>query len=193
MTTARIATLVFLAFAWPGLAAGQQPPTQPKPPSAEPPPEHWYVEYSLSGGTITPRREIAVNQNATGDHERLFARLKSSLFVGGKVGVHGNRLGIEAGVFRTAEKIQVNNEFGVPFPNHGENITFVKADLLVYPFPRSAFDGAFRPYLSAGLGGNFFFYRHRQHQRPGKLRESNREHRRRREVQAGRQERQRRL
>jgi hypothetical protein len=138
------------------LAAGQQPPTSQQPSSPEPAPERWYVDYSLSGGNITAKREIAVDENATGDHERLFARLKSSLFVGGKVGAHGNRVGIEAGVFRTVEKIQVNNEFGVPFPNHGENITFVKADLLVYPLPRSAFDGVFRPYLSAGFGGNFF-------------------------------------
>lgn len=156
VTTARTATLVVLAFAWPALAAAQQPPNEPRPSSAEPSPERWYVEYNVNGGTITAKREIAANQNATGSHEQLFARLKSSPFVGAKVGVHGNRLGIEAGVFRTTEKIQVNNEFGVPFPNHGENITFAKADLLVYPFPRSAFEGVFRPYLSAGFGGNFF-------------------------------------
>jgi hypothetical protein len=172
VTTSTTATLFVLVFAWPSLVAAQQAPNQPTTAPAEASPsqqtsnqktapkdsssQDWYVEYSLSGGTITAKHEIAVNHNATGDHEQLFARLKSSPFVGGRVGVHGKWLGIEAGVFRTTEKIQVSNEFGVPFPNHGENITFMKADLLYYPVPRSAFNKVFRPYLSAGLGGNFF-------------------------------------
>ncbi len=137
----------------PPAAAQQQSPSSG---ANSTPANNWYVEYSLNGGTVTTTNDISIRSNATGSHELLHGRLKSSLFVGGKVGAHGNRFGLEAGVFRTAEKIQVSNDVGVPFPNHGENVTLLKADVVLYPVRRTAFGGVFRPYLSAGFGGTFF-------------------------------------
>lgn len=147
----RIAALFILGFFCSAFLAAQVS-SENTPGSAEMKPG--YVYYSLNGGTFIPRREIAINQNATGGHELLFARLKPSLLVGARAGYHDGRFGLEAGVFRTTTNIQVDNEFGIHFPNHGEYITLVRADVLYYPL--STFHKEFHPYVSVGVGGNFF-------------------------------------
>jgi hypothetical protein len=115
----------------------------------------WQIEYSVYGGTLTSSGIIGQDINATGNHELLTAKLKSSPFAGVKVGAHGDRLGIEAGILRSTNKLEVQNVFGVPFPNHGENLTMIKADCVIYPLRRSFAGGVFRPYGSVGLGGAF--------------------------------------
>jgi hypothetical protein len=115
----------------------------------------WQIEYSVYGGTVTASGIIGEDINATGDHEPLTARLKPSPFAGVKVGIHGDRVGLDGGVLRSTNKLEVQNVFGVPFPNHGENITMIKADCVVYPIRRSFAAGLFRPYASVGAGGAF--------------------------------------
>lgn len=115
----------------------------------------WQIEYSVYGGTLTASGIVGEDVNATGDHEVLTAKLKPSPFAGVKVGLQGARIGLEGGVLRSTNKLEVQNVFGVPFPNHGENITMIKADCVMYPLRRSFADGVFRPYGSVGVGGVF--------------------------------------
>jgi len=115
----------------------------------------WQIEYSVYGGTLTLSGIIGQGVNATGEHEQLTAKLKPSAFAGVKVGAHGDRFGVEGSILRSANKLEVQNIFGVPFPNHGENITWIKADFVIYPLRRSSAGGLFRPYASVGFGGAF--------------------------------------
>lgn len=146
---------VFAAVLINGFAWGQESPPPDTLTNTSPPPSQWQVEYSVYRGTVTASGIIGVDINATGDHEQLTAKLKSSAFTGVKVGVHGNRLGIESGLLRSENELEVQNEFGVPFPNHGEKLTMVTLDFLLYPLRQTALGGVFRPYVSLGIGGAF--------------------------------------
>ncbi|MCX6170195.1 MAG: hypothetical protein NTX65_12690 [Ignavibacteriales bacterium] len=113
----------------------------------------WVVGFQLGG--LIPSEEISRNINATGG-EQLIGRLGNCGIFGGQFGLHNELLGFDVfGGFST-NQIEVKNEFGVDFPNHGSELGIVSGNFYVYPFHRILFDGKMQPYAMLTFGITFF-------------------------------------
>ena len=112
----------------------------------------WKAEASFSAGALLGDDEIGRDVNATGG-EDLIASLDDGGAIAIRLGLHSEYIGLEGSLLFGTEQIEVENEFGVDFPNHGEVPFSISADVLVYPFGFSLFDGRLRPYVTTGIGG----------------------------------------
>lgn len=103
-------------------------------------------------GAMIAGKELARGVNATGG-EDLIAKLNHGAALGFRVGIHSALIGLEANLLSASNRVRVNNEFGIGFPNHAERPLVCSGDALLYPFRKSIRAGRFRPYVTSGIGG----------------------------------------
>lgn len=115
----------------------------------------WRVGLGLSAGVLLAPGEIGRATNATGAHEALIGRLGDALALGGHLGIDSRHVGAELRLVLGTRRIEVKNEAGTGFPNHGEHPLLWSGNLLVYPLGLLQGSGSRlpRPLLAAGLGG----------------------------------------
>jgi hypothetical protein len=97
--------------------------------------------------------EIGRDRNATGG-EQLIAFIGNGVAIG--LGLESQWLGLQLTLEARADHIQVENEFGTRFPNHGGQPAIYSATLLVYPLAplgRAIRHGSVRPFATASVGG----------------------------------------
>jgi len=111
----------------------------------------------MSSAQLAPADRLGRDRNAAGGQEELIARWSSgvALAVGG--GLETRFGGLQLTGIMATSAVQVRNEFGVAFPNHGKPPVAWGADALVYPLaPLQGRRGrSVRPFVTAGLGGIF--------------------------------------
>lgn len=101
--------------------------------------------------------EVGRGRNATGGHEELIARWSSGFALALQGAIETRLGGFELTGVMASSAVQVRNEFGVEFPNHGKRPFAWSANGLVYPLApllgrRSRLP---RPFVTGGLGGIF--------------------------------------
>ena len=114
----------------------------------------WTAYMAMQTGIVTAPKEIGRQMNATGG-EDLIAMLGDSMNIGLGGGCENDLLGFSLNLVWILNAVDVQNEFGVPFPFHGESPGQALIELRLFPFLRTIADGRFRPYLSAGTGVMF--------------------------------------
>jgi len=118
----------------------------------------WCVTTGLAAGALLAPGEIGRAANATGGGEQLIAYLGDAFALGIRAGLESDVLGVELVLLLGANRVEVENEFGVRFPNHGEPPVLWTGSVLFYPlFPlrHTALGRRLRPFVVAGLGGAF--------------------------------------
>lgn len=106
------------------------------------------------GASFAPAA-IGRDTNATGG-EQLIAYLGDGLAIGFWLGIENDWLGLQLDLGVRADHIQVENEFGTRFPNHGDPPSVYSASLIVYPLAplgRDVRAGVVRPFATASVGG----------------------------------------
>ncbi len=114
----------------------------------------WTAYIALDTGFITAPQEIGRQVNATGG-EDLIAMLGNSATIGIRWGYGNDLLGFSVNLTWILNAVDVQNEFGVPFPFHGQPPGQAGIEARLFPFLRTLAGGRFRPYLSAGSGVMF--------------------------------------
>ena len=110
------------------------------------------AEAGLDVGMSVAGVEVGRDTNATGG-EQLIARLGHGAVLGVRMGVHTASFGFDAAVTGTSAHVNVKNEAGVKFPNHGERPAVLSGRALLYPFRRALGGGQVRPFLAVGVAG----------------------------------------
>ena len=108
----------------------------------------------MIGASFAPA-EIGRDTNATGG-EQLVAQMGDGVTIGFWLGLHNDLFGLQLDFGLRADHIQVENEFGTRFPNHGEQPLVYSATLVVYPLAplgRALRGGPVRPFATASVGG----------------------------------------
>lgn len=120
------------------------------------PKQAWRWSSGVTAGALFAPGEIGRDQNASGGHERLIARWGDGAGLGGQVSLETRFGGLELRGLQATSAVQVRNEFGVAFPDHGKCPFAWSGSLFVYPFaPIEARRNRLpRPFLTAGLGGH---------------------------------------
>jgi len=114
----------------------------------------WRWTTGVALGFLPGAGEIGRQPNATGGHEELIARLDGGIGWGFHAGFESRFGGLELRGVGTERPVEVNNESGVRFPNHGRRPFGWTGNLLLYPLaPLQRRSGRVRPFLTAGLGG----------------------------------------
>jgi hypothetical protein len=124
---------------------------------AAPASKTWRWNSGVTAGALFAPGEIGRDRNATGGHEQLIAGWGGGAAVGGHVGLESRLGGLELRGIQAISAVQVRNEFGVAFPNHGKRPFAWSAGLFLSPLaPIEARRSRLpRPFLTAGLGGHF--------------------------------------
>jgi hypothetical protein len=130
--------------------------TNVRPPSTTPPAGPWQADFSAGVGILLGPGEIGRDVNAAGG-DQLIARVRDgpAFRFGAALGIEYFRFGLD--MLRYTRQVQVVNDRGVEFPNHGEGIFLYSATATLYPF--APIRGAFladrlRPYAVAAAGGS---------------------------------------
>ncbi len=99
--------------------------------------------------------EIGRQPNATGGHEDLIARLGPGISLMIQAGREFRFGGAELRIGWSGRAVEVRNEEGVRFPNHGEPPLGWTGSIMVYPLaPLQGRDESwFQPFVSIGGGG----------------------------------------
>lgn len=123
---------------------------------AAPAKQTWRWSSGVTAGALFAPGEIGRGENAAGGHEQLIARWGGGAAVGGLVGLEARLGGLEFRGLQATRAVQVENWFGVAFPNHGRRPFAWSASLLVYPLTpvESRRSRLPRLFLTAGLGGH---------------------------------------
>lgn len=118
-------------------------------------PRRWSTGAAL--GVAFAPGEVGRDRNKTGGHEQLIARWSSGVALGLYAGIETRFGGFELSVIQTTSAVQVKNEFGVAFPNHGKPPFVWTGNAVLYPLALVQRQGSrlLRPFVTAGLGGVF--------------------------------------
>jgi hypothetical protein len=133
------------------MAGGRPAPAQVSPPT-------WRVTSGAALALVLSPGEIGRHPNATGGHEDLLARLPDAGGLTLAFGVESDLLGFESRFVFGAAHVQVKNEFGVAFPNHGEPPLFSEIGVFAFPFfplRNSPLGRRIQPLVGAGTGALF--------------------------------------
>ena len=115
----------------------------------------WRPSMALAVGWVFAPTHIGRDINATGGEE-LLARLGDRPLSGIRLGAENGPLGFEVGLTQHVVAIQVENEFGTEFPNHGRPpLRYAVAAVLLplAPLRGTAFGRHVQPFVKAGIGG----------------------------------------
>jgi len=115
----------------------------------------WRSDLSVFVGGFFAPVEIGRDINATGG-EQLIARLGDGVALGIHLAFRNDLFGVGLGIVTRPDQIDVENEFGVGFPNHAKPPVLIVGDLSICPFRGAFLGGRVEPYLTAGVGGGLF-------------------------------------
>ncbi|HEV8612216.1 MAG TPA: hypothetical protein VGQ73_01825 [Gemmatimonadales bacterium] len=113
----------------------------------------WSTAAAL-GAWLAPG-EVGRDRNQTGGREQLIARWSDGMALGLSAARETWLGGFELSGIQATSAVQVKNEFGVAFPNHGKRPFAWSANALLYPLGplQGRRSRLLRPFLTAGLGG----------------------------------------
>lgn len=127
----------------------------PKPAERHGPLGSWHPAAGFMLGASFAPAEIGRDTNATGG-EQLVAHLGDAVVLGLRGAVESDVLGLELVLLLGAKRVEVENELGVRFPNHGQPPVLWTGSLLLYPLfalRNTALGRRVRPFVVVGVGG----------------------------------------
>lgn len=114
--------------------------------------ERWEATMAVRFGAAGGAGEIGRDTNATGG-EPLIARLPDGPVLALRGAFEGRFVGLALDCASLLRPIEVENDVGVDFPQHGTQPFLYALEVELYPTGRGLLTGRLRPFLAAGAGG----------------------------------------
>jgi hypothetical protein len=124
----------------------------PAPARAEETAGEWQASGAFALGALAAPEEIGRDTNTTGG-EALIARLPEGPMLAVRSGFERGFVYLGGEWASPLLPIEVENDAGVDFPNHGQQPLLYALEAQVFPFGRRRIGGHLRPYAVVGAGG----------------------------------------